>query len=66
MIQKRINFIPTLGDYVTLQGKEEWGLGQVQSVINERVTVNFSEAGKQTINITSATLVAAEIDNDVH
>lgn len=24
----------------------EWGLGQVQSVIGHRVTVNFEEAGK--------------------
>ncbi len=28
----------------------DWGLGQVQSVIGHRVTVNFEEAGKQTID----------------
>ncbi|MFS4438466.1 DUF3553 domain-containing protein [Paracoccaceae bacterium GXU_MW_L88] len=27
----------------------EWGLGQVQSVIDGRVTVNFEEAGKKVI-----------------
>ncbi len=27
-----------------------WGLGQVQSVIGHRVTVNFEEAGKRTID----------------
>jgi hypothetical protein len=29
----------------------EWGIGQVQSVIGYRVTVNFENAGKQLINI---------------
>jgi hypothetical protein len=29
----------------------EWGIGQVQSEIGYRVTVNFENAGKQLINI---------------
>jgi len=33
----------------------EWGLGQVQSVIGHRVTVNFENMGKQLINIEHAT-----------
>ncbi len=28
----------------------DWGLGQVQSVIGARVTVNFEHQGKTTIN----------------
>jgi hypothetical protein len=28
----------------------EWGIGQVQSVIGDRVTVNFEEQGKVLIN----------------
>lgn len=28
----------------------DWGLGQVQSVIGSRVTVNFENAGKQVID----------------
>jgi FKBP-type peptidyl-prolyl cis-trans isomerase 2 len=28
----------------------DWGLGQVQSVIGERVTVNFEHAGKVVID----------------
>lgn len=28
----------------------EWGLGQVQSRIGDRITVNFTEAGKQVID----------------
>ncbi len=29
----------------------DWGLGQVQSVIGSRVTVNFEERGKLTLDI---------------
>jgi hypothetical protein len=35
----------------------EWGVGQVQSVVGERVTVNFENAGKVLIN---ARVVALE------
>jgi hypothetical protein len=35
----------------------DWGIGQVQSVIDERVTVNFENAGKRTINGRVVTLV---------
>jgi hypothetical protein len=35
----------------------DWGLGQVQSVDGFRVTVNFEEAGKQTIDARRVTLV---------
>ncbi|MEE8188506.1 MAG: DUF3553 domain-containing protein [Kiloniellales bacterium] len=31
-------------------GEPDWGLGQVQSVIGARVTVNFEHAGKLLIN----------------
>ncbi len=37
--------------------QEDWGLGQVQSVDGWRVTVNFEEAGKQTIDARSVNLV---------
>jgi FKBP-type peptidyl-prolyl cis-trans isomerase 2 len=30
--------------------EEGWGIGQVQSVIGNRITVNFEHAGKQLIN----------------
>ena len=30
--------------------KEEWGLGQVQSSINDKITINFENVGKKTIN----------------
>ncbi|HUO22022.1 MAG TPA: DUF3553 domain-containing protein [Caulobacteraceae bacterium] len=28
----------------------DWGLGQVQTVVGEKITVNFEHAGKQTID----------------
>lgn len=34
----------------------DWGLGQVQSVAGERVTVNFEHAGKRTIDVAVVTL----------
>ena len=35
----------------------DWGLGQVQSVDGRRVTVNFEEAGKQTIDANVVRLI---------
>jgi hypothetical protein len=34
----------------------EWGIGQIQSAVGPRVTVNFEHAGKITMNLTFATL----------
>lgn len=45
------------GALVRLEGAEDWGVGQVQSVVGARVTVNFEEAGKQVINTDRAELV---------
>ncbi|MEY8099118.1 DUF3553 domain-containing protein [Falsihalocynthiibacter sp. S25ZX9] len=38
------------GMFVKHPGKPEWGLGQVQSVINGKITVNFEQCGKITID----------------
>ena len=38
------------GDKVTNPNNKEWGVGQVQSIINDKVTVNFENAGKKVIN----------------
>ena len=38
------------GDYVINPLNKEWGIGQVQSIINEKVTVNFENVGKKVIN----------------
>lgn len=36
--------------------RPDWGLGQVQSAINGRVTVNFEHAGKVVMNMDEVTL----------
>ena len=43
-----LNYEP--GDKVTNPSKRDWGIGQVQSIINGRVTVNFENVGKKVIN----------------
>ena len=39
------------GDKVENPLKKEWGTGQVQTIIDNKVTVNFENAGKKVINI---------------
>ena len=39
------------GDKVTNPDNKDWGIGQVQSIINDKVTVNFENVGKKVINI---------------
>ena len=38
------------GDKVINPNNKDWGLGQVQSIIKEKVTVNFENVGKKVIN----------------
>ncbi len=38
------------GQWVRHPDRPDWGLGQVQSAIGERVTVNFEHAGKILVN----------------
>ena len=38
------------GDKVINPMAKEWGMGQIQSIIKEKVTVNFQNAGKKVIN----------------
>lgn len=42
----------------------DWGLGQVQSVIGTRVTVNFENQGKQLVDITHARLDVVDANHD--
>ena len=37
-------------DFVINSDNKEWGIGQVQSIINEKITVNFENVGKKVIN----------------
>lgn len=48
------------GDFVHHPDQPDWGLGQVQSMIGERATVNFENAGKVTVNTAVVSLVIVE------
>ena len=37
------------GDKVTNPNNKDWGIGQVQSVINGKATINFQNVGKKVI-----------------
>ena len=37
------------GDKVINPAKKDWGIGQVQSIINNKITVNFENVGKKVI-----------------
>ena len=49
-----IDFEP--GDYVKNPANKGWGIGQVQSIIGNKVTVNFENYGKRVINVENVTL----------
>ena len=49
-----INFEP--GDYVINPADKSWGVGQIQSIIGNKVTVNFENCGKRVINAEVITL----------
>jgi len=48
------------GDYVKNPANSEWGIGQVQSIIGNKVTVNFENYGKRVINIENVILERVE------
>ena len=43
-----IDFEP--GDHVINPANKDWGIGQVQSIIKEKITANFQNVGKKVIN----------------
>ena len=44
------------GDYVTNPANKNWGVGQIQSIIGNKVTVEFENFGKQVIDLEIITL----------
>ncbi|HRO16322.1 MAG TPA: DUF3553 domain-containing protein [Paracoccus sp. (in: a-proteobacteria)] len=61
-----MNEILEPGMLVRHPGAPEWGVGQVQSRIGDRITVNFAEAGKQVLNSRFVNLeMVIEIQNTV-
>jgi len=55
-------FVP--GAFVRNPESFDWGLGQVQSAIGNKVTVNFEHAGKVVLNTDHATLVVVDPEDD--
>tara|TARA_B100001250_G_scaffold129914_1_gene110722 strand:- start:137 stop:310 length:174 start_codon:yes stop_codon:yes gene_type:complete len=49
------------GDKVINPSNKDWGIGQVQSIINDKVTVNFENAGKKVI--ISSNIELRKVDN---
>ena len=45
------------GDRVVNPSRKDWGIGQVQSIIKDKVTVNFENAGKKVINAKNIELI---------
>ena len=43
-----LNYVP--GDFVVNPSNKDWGTGQIQSIINDKITVNFENSGKKVIN----------------
>ena len=52
----------TPGTFVINVKEEEWGIGQVQSAINNKITINFENVGKKTINVSKINLEIININ----
>ena len=48
------------GQRVRHPNQPDWGVGQVQSAIEDRITVNFPHAGKVVINARAVSLEVVE------
>ena len=50
MNQNHVSII-TPGMFVINEINKDWGIGQVQSSIDKKITINFEHVGKKVINI---------------
>ena len=60
--ENRMDLTP--GNYVINKNNGEWGIGQIQSSIDNKITVNFENVGKKVININEVNLEAINY-NDI-
>tara|TARA_B100001113_G_C20596019_1_gene399631 strand:- start:333 stop:509 length:177 start_codon:yes stop_codon:yes gene_type:complete len=44
------------GNFVINPIEKNWGIGQIQSIIKNKATVNFQNCGKMVINLDKVTL----------
>ena len=52
----------SLGDFVINPKNKDWGTGQIQSIIKNKVTVSFENVGKRVINSDEITLTKININ----
>ena len=52
----------TPGVFVVNEKNNDWGIGQIQSSIDDKVTINFENVGKKVINIKKVNLKIINID----
>ncbi|WP_336470168.1 DUF3553 domain-containing protein [Enhydrobacter aerosaccus] len=64
MPEKAGNAMLMPGAFVRHPDRPDWGLGQIQSMIGHRITVNFENAGKVLIDGNVVELVPAEPGRD--
>jgi hypothetical protein len=61
MPEKAGNALLSPGDFVCHPGRPDWGLGQIQSMVGPRITVNFENAGKLVIDGNVVELQPADV-----
>ena len=52
------------GDFVVNPKNKEWGTGQIQSIIKNKITVNFQNIGKQVIDNNNVVLEKIKINEN--
>ena len=52
------------GDFVTNPENKNWGIGQIQSIIKNKITVNFQNCGKQVIDANHVILERVKKDEN--
>ena len=51
------------GNFVINPSQKNWGIGQVQSIIRNKATINFQNVGKQVINLDNINLEKINNEN---
>ena len=54
----------TPGAFVINPAQKSWGLGQIQSSIGNKITVNFEQAGKVVLNIDHVALELVDSEDN--
>ena len=50
------------GNIVINPIEKNWGIGQIQSIIKNKATINFQNSGKKVINLENVTLEKIQYD----